>query len=104
MAVDITTSTSATAWSPDVYSFAPSDAVPDALINQCATLRATVEGDAPSVRAAYIVDDTADFIAEGAPLPDNNPEMAAVLVHTAKVSQSSPCRVCIIPRAPPPRN
>jgi hypothetical protein len=42
-----TISTSAGAWRPDVYTFAPTDVVPDALILQCSTVAGEIEGDEP---------------------------------------------------------
>ena len=83
----ITTGSAAGAWRPDVYSFAPTDAVPQAAILQATTVSGVVDGDAPSVRAAYINDDTAQFTAEGAEIPEGDPQLAEVLVHTAKITQ-----------------
>src|SRR6185312_10570727 len=83
----ITTGSAAGAWRPDVYSFAPTDAVPQAAILQATTVSGVVDGDAPSVRAAYINDDTAQFTAEGAEIPEGDPQLAKVLVHTAKITQ-----------------
>lgn len=83
----ITTPASAGAWRPDVYTFAPTDVIPDAAILQATTVSGRVEGDAPAVRAAYVNDDTADFIAEGAEIPEGDPQLAEVLVHTAKISK-----------------
>lgn len=82
-----TTSTSAYAWRPDVTSFAPGDVLGDALILQCSTIAGNVEGDAPSVRVAYVNDDTATFVAEGQPIPESEPELAEVNVFTGKLSQ-----------------
>lgn len=87
MAHTITTNNSGRAWAPDVYTFAPADAVPDALILQCSTVSGEVDGDAPSVRVAYVDDDLAIFVAEGSEIPEGDPALAEVLVHTAKVSQ-----------------
>lgn len=83
----ITTPSSAGAWSPDVYTFAPGDAVPTAAILQATTVSGRVDGDEPAVRAAYINDDTAQFTAEGAEIPESDPQLAEVLVHTAKITQ-----------------
>ena len=51
-----TTVNSAAAWRPDLYEFAPADALPEALILQCTTQAGSVEGDAPSVRVAFVDD------------------------------------------------
>lgn len=83
----ITTPSSAGAWRPDVYTFAPADAVPDAAILQATTVSGSVEGDAPSVRVAYVKDDTAQFTAEAAEIPEADPQLAEVIVHTAKITQ-----------------
>lgn len=82
-----TTATSAVAWSPDVQAIAPGDAVPDALILQTSTVAGAVEGDAPAVRCMYVDDDDAQFVAEGAEIPEADPDLAEVLVYTGKVSQ-----------------
>ncbi|MDJ0099911.1 phage major capsid protein [Gordonia alkanivorans] len=82
-----TTTTSAQAWSPDVIAFPPADAVPDALIVQAATNAGVVEGDAPSVRVPYVDDAEAQVTAEGAPIPEADPELNEVTAHTAKVTQ-----------------
>lgn len=83
----ITTSTSATAWSPDIFSFAAEDTFPEALILQTSTVVGSVEGDAPMVRVAYVDDDEAQFTAEGAPIPEAEPTLSEVLVPTGKVTQ-----------------
>jgi HK97 family phage major capsid protein len=83
----ITTGAAAGAWRPEVYTFAPTDAVPAAAILQCTTTSGRVEGDEPAVRAAYVNDDTAQFTAEGAEIPEGDPQLAEVLVHTAKITQ-----------------
>lgn len=82
-----TTDNSAKAWAPDLYTFAPTDAIPDALILQCSTISGDVDGDAPSVRCAYVDDDEAGFSAEGDTIPESDPALAEVLIHTAKVTQ-----------------
>jgi HK97 family phage major capsid protein len=87
MAHTATTVNSAKAWAPDVYTFAPTDAVPDALILQCSTVSGEVDGDAPTMRVAYVDDDEAQFTAEGSEIPEGDPALAEVLVHTAKVTQ-----------------
>lgn len=81
-----TTITSAAAWRPDAFTYAPSDAIPDAIILQTSTVAGFVEGDAPTVRVAFVNDAAADFVAEGAEISEANPELAEVLVPTGKVS------------------
>jgi HK97 family phage major capsid protein len=82
-----TTSTSATAWSPDISTFNPGDAVPDALVLLTSTVAGEVEGDAPAVRVAYVDDAEAGFVAEGADITPSDPDLNEVLVHTGKISQ-----------------
>ena len=69
MAFTVATPNSASAWRPDLYTFAPADVVPDALVNQCSTVAGSIEGDAPVVKVAYVDDDAADFVAEGSTSP-----------------------------------
>jgi HK97 family phage major capsid protein len=82
-----TTKTSAKAWSPDITAFAPSEAIPEALVLQTTTVVGRIEGDEPAVRVAYVDDADADFVAEGAEIPEDDPALAEVLVHTGKVAQ-----------------
>ena len=82
-----TTVNSAAAWRPDLYEFAPADALPEALILQCTTQAGSVEGDAPSVRVAFVDDDEATFTAEGQNVEEASPALSEVLVHTAKVTR-----------------
>ena len=82
-----TTVTSARAWSPDIYTFAPSEAVGQSLILQASTVSGSVEGDAPAVRVAYVDDAAATFTAEGEVIPEADPALNEVLVYTGKVSQ-----------------
>ncbi|MGY4713026.1 phage major capsid protein [Mycolicibacterium sp. CBM1] len=83
----ITTNLTAGAHRPDVYTYAPADAVPDAAILLASTVSGEVDGDAPAVRVAYVNDDEAQFTAEGAEIPEGEPQLAEVLVHTAKITQ-----------------
>jgi len=82
-----TTSTSAEAWRPDVSTFAPTDAVPDALILKAATVAGKIEGDEPSLRVAYVDDADAQFVAEAAEIPQDEPDLSEVVVHTGKLAQ-----------------
>lgn len=82
-----TTKTSAKAWSPDITAFASSEAIPDALVLQTSTVVGRIEGDEPAVRVAYVDDADADFVAEGAEIPEDDPALSEVLVHTGKVAQ-----------------
>ncbi|GAA3680787.1 HK97 family phage major capsid protein [Yimella lutea] len=82
-----TTVTSAPGWRPDVFTFAPAEAVGESLILQASTVAGSVEGDAPAVRVAYVDDAAATFTAEGDVIPEADPSLSEVLVYTGKVSQ-----------------
>lgn len=84
---NITTPITAKAWSPDVVGFAPEDVVDDALILQTATVAGRLEGDEPVMRVGYVDDDKAEFVAEGAPIPEADPQLNEVLVSTGKIAQ-----------------
>lgn len=83
----IDTTAAAYPWRPDLHEFAPADAVPSALILQCANVVGEVRGDQPSVRVAYVDDADATFVGEGDTITDNPPDLAEVIVHTGKISQ-----------------
>jgi HK97 family phage major capsid protein len=84
----ITTPDTGHAWSPDVYTYAPADVVRDALILQTSTISGDIDGDSPSLRVAFIKDDeSADYVAEGATIPDHSPALDEVTVHTKKLSR-----------------
>lgn len=83
----ITTPHTPAAWSPDVFTFAPAETVGESLIMQTATVAGRVEGDAPAVRAAYVDDAAAQFTAEGEVIPEADPSLSEVIVHTGKVTQ-----------------
>jgi len=54
---------------------------------QTSVVAGSVEGDQPAVRAQYVDDAAATFVAEGAAIPEADPDLAEVVVHTGKVSQ-----------------
>ena len=84
---DQTTINSPFGWRPDSTAFAPVDAVPQALILRAATVLADVEGDQPSLHVPFVIDDLdVPFIAEDSELDATDPQLAEVLVHTAKAS------------------
>lgn len=87
MSSPLSTSSSAFAWRPDVTAFAPVDAVPEALILSASTVAGEVSGDEPSLRVAYVNDDSADFFPEATPIDESEPQLAECVVHTAKVAQ-----------------
>lgn len=87
MAFTATTPNSAQAWRPDVYEFAPADIIPEALVLQCTTVGADVEGDAPAVRVAYVDDDEAQLSDEAAEIPEAQPDLAERVIYTSKITQ-----------------
>lgn len=84
----ITTNDAAYPWRPDTEFFPAADVVPQALILQASTIGGEVNGDAPSLRVGYINDDDATFTAEGVAPADSDPELAQVVVFTAKIQQT----------------
>ena len=82
-----TTTTSAKGWAPDIKQFPPAEILPDSLLFQTSTVLGTVEGDAPVVRVPWVDDDSAQFTAEGDEIPEDNPALNEVLVHTGKVTK-----------------
>lgn len=87
MAFTAKTTNSAFPWRPDVSTFHAADIIPDALILQCSTVSGVIDGDAPSLRVAYIDDDEATFVAEGSAIPEAEPSLNEVQVFTGAVSQ-----------------
>lgn len=87
MAFTAQTPVSAVPWRPDINSFAPADVIPDALILETSLVVGSIEGDAPSVRVAYIDDAAATFVAEASPIPEAEPDLAECVVYTGKISQ-----------------
>lgn len=88
MTIELTTSTTAGAWSPDQYSFAAADVVPEALILKTSTVSGHIEGDSPSLRVAYITDDeSAAYVAEGAQITDSGPTLSEATVHVKKLAR-----------------
>ncbi|WP_264032860.1 hypothetical protein [Mycolicibacterium gilvum] len=64
--------------------------MPEALILKTSTVAGSIEGDKPSLHVAYIDDADAQFIAEATEIPESDPTLAEVLVHTGKISQLVP--------------
>lgn len=87
MTSPLQTPTSAFPFRPDVPTFHAADVVPEALINLCSTISGVIEGDAPSLRVGYVVDDDADLVPEADDVPESEPELAEVEVYTSRISQ-----------------
>ena len=82
------TPTSPEAFGLDVLGIAPKTVIPTALIIQATTRAGTVEGDEPAVRVPAInLDASVGFVAEGANIPEANPELAEVVILTGKVAE-----------------
>ncbi|WP_280507809.1 phage major capsid protein [Nocardia flavorosea] len=86
MAVE-TTSSAAHGWAPDITYHVPGDVLPEALLLRASTVAASIEGDAPVVRATFIDDADAGFVAEGAEIPEADPDLDEIEIPTRKVSQ-----------------
>lgn len=83
----VTTLTSPEAWGMDVLGVAPNDVVPEALILSCATRAGSVEGDDVAVRVPWCEpDDTVGIVAEGAPIPENDPDLNETVLFTKKIA------------------
>ncbi|MBS9533539.1 phage major capsid protein [Mycobacterium sp. M1] len=87
MAFTHTTETSAAAWRPDLFTYAPETVLPEALIFTATTVAGSIKGDQPAMKVAYAVDADADFVAEGAEIDEAQPDLAEVTVYTAKFAQ-----------------
>lgn len=71
----------------DVQGFAPQEVVPEALLNLTSTRVGFVEGDEPSVRVPYVgFDDDAGFVAEGADIPEADPDYSEAVIYTGKIA------------------
>jgi HK97 family phage major capsid protein len=86
MAFTHTTSTSAAAWRPDLYEFAPADVIAEAAVLRFSTVVGNIEGDAPVVRVAFVDDDEAQITAEGNELDEAEPSLSEVEVRTSKIT------------------
>lgn len=84
----VTTPSSPKAFALDVLGIAPAKAIPTALIIQATTQAGTVEGDEPAVRVPAInLDDSVGFVAEGANIPEAEPDLAELVILTGKVAE-----------------
>lgn len=83
----ITTTTATAGWRPDTTTYSAGDAVPDALILANSTIAGEVDGDAPAVRVAYVVDAPAGFVPEGADITPADPSTPELLIYTGRISQ-----------------
>ena len=87
MANTETTTSAEYGWRPDTSTFAAADVVPDALILQCSTVAGQILGDTPALHVAYVDDAAADYVAEGQPIPEADPDLSEVVIYSSKISQ-----------------
>lgn len=84
----LTTGTADYPWRPDSVFFAPTDAVPNALLLQTSTVAGEIEGDTPSVRVAFVKDaESADYVDEGTPIESDEPTLDEVVLHAKRISR-----------------
>lgn len=75
-------------WAPDqVSSHVFEDVVGDALYNSLTTVVGSITGDQPSIRVPVVNDaKNADWVAEGAPIPEETPSLDEVVLQTRKIA------------------
>jgi HK97 family phage major capsid protein len=71
---------------PNIYTFPPQDLIPEALVIVGTTHVATVEGDAPVVKAPFIDPGEANFVAEGDEIGENEIDSSEVDIATGKIA------------------
>jgi HK97 family phage major capsid protein len=75
---------------PNVSFIPAAEALPDLLLLSNSTLGPQIEGDAPTVRIPFVSEDAdADFVDEGAEIPEDEPTLAELVVPTKKVATIS---------------
>lgn len=84
----LTTGTADYAWRPDSTYFAPTDAVPSALLLQTSTVAGSIEGDQPAIRVAFVNDsESADYFDEGEAIDSIEPDLDEVVLHAKRISR-----------------
>lgn len=85
----VTTSLDAQAWAPDqISSYSPTDVLATAALLALSTRGGSIEGDAPSLRVPFVVDQAdAEIVAEGAPIADTGAVLDEITISTHKVSK-----------------
>lgn len=84
----ITTTESTFGWRPDAVAFAATDAIPEALLLDAATVLGQIEGDAPVIHVPYVRDAwTAGVVAEGDAIDVSNPGLAEITLTTQKLAR-----------------
>lgn len=84
----VTTTGSPKAWGLDVLGVKPDQVIPEALILHITSKAGFVEGDSPAVRvpAIRIDPDEIGFVPEGNNIPEADPELAELVLHTGKIA------------------
>lgn len=84
----VTTTGSPKAWGLDVLGVKPDQVIPEALILQITSKAGFVEGDSPAVRvpAIRIDEDEIGFVKEGEDIPEADPNLAELVLHTGKIA------------------
>lgn len=87
MAHTTSTTNAASPWRPDRHVFDAGEILPEALVLTDTTTVGAIEGDQPVIEVAYLTDDAADFVAEGAEIDEADPALASATIHTRKIAQ-----------------
>lgn len=88
MTTPFSTPDAAKAFAMDVKGVAPKDVIAQALILQCSTKAANVEGDAPAVRIPFVsLEDQPDWVAEGDEIPEADPDDTEKVIYTSKIAE-----------------
>ncbi|UPW09792.1 phage major capsid protein [Gordonia terrae] len=86
---NITTPNAAPGWRWDqIHFFDADERLSESLYVAATTKGGDIQGDAPAVRVPYIDDaDSAGFVAEGAEIPEDDPDLDEALVYTRKIGR-----------------
>lgn len=87
--MSITTNAAVRSWNPDRTTLPPTDVTPEALVLNplVATVAATPQGDAPSIRVPFIsADPVAQIVAEGEEIPEGDSTRAEISIYTRKIA------------------
>lgn len=71
---------------PNATSVQPGEAIPTALVMDCTTVMAEIEGDEPTARIAYAGDAAANIVKEGEAISRDTPTISELVVSTQKVA------------------
>ena len=71
---------------PNLTAVQPGEAIPTALVMDCTTVMAEIEGDEPTARIAYAGDAAANIVKEGEAISRDTPTISELVVSTQKVA------------------